>query len=137
MNFIMGVVALTNEVKTFISENISSYEDLQVLLLMHEHPGRNWDAVDIAENLRIEPMSASTHLMNLHTRGLVEHNAARGPFYEFQYSLHSTSIAREQQISALAAAFERARAEVVDYIFQKSRGQLQSFADAFKVKKDK
>lgn len=77
----MGAVALSSEVGTFIDENIASYEDLQILLLMHEHPGRNWNALDVAEQLRIDPLSASNHLMNLHAKGLVEHKTGRGSFY--------------------------------------------------------
>lgn len=126
---------LTSEVKEFIHENIASYEDLQILLLMHDHPGRKWDAVDIAEQLRIEPLSASTHLMNLHWKGLIGHEKSKSHLYDFQYV--PLPQPKEEQVSALASTFDRARVEVVDYIFKMSRGHLQSFADAFKIKKDK
>ena len=126
--------SLSTEVRTFIDENISSYEDLQVLLLMHDHPGRKWDASDIAEQLRIEPFSASQHLMKLCKKGLVAHKDSSGALYDFEYTPYPE--AKEQHISALAMAFERARADVVDYIFKKSRTQFQSFADAFNFKKD-
>lgn len=130
----MSTAALSKEVKTFIDENISTFEDLQVLLLMHGRPGYKWDAAAVAEQLRIDPISASSHLMKLYARGLISHKTNKGILYDFEYSPHVGN--KEHQISALAAAFERARTEVIDYIFLKSRGQLQSFADAFKVKKD-
>jgi predicted transcriptional regulator len=131
----MGQPALSAEVKGFINENISSYEDLQVLLLLRDHTGRRVNVVDVAEYLRIEPISAAKHLMNLHSRGLVAHETTRGPYYDYEYLPYPE--AQEKRISAVAAAFDRARGEVVDYIFKMNRGQLQSFADAFKVKKDK
>lgn len=126
----MSALAFSSEVKNFINDNITSYEDLQVLLLMHQHPGRNWDAADIAEHLRIEPLSASQHLMNLHQRGLIGHRDKKSPLYQYSYMRHPEPT--ESKICALAAAFDKARTEVVDYVYKRSR--LNSFADAFKLK---
>ncbi len=126
--------ALSSDLKSFLDENISSQEDLQVLLLMHENAARTWDAVDVARRLGIDPFQASRHLIHLHHKGLVEQKARRGAFSDFQYVAQTED--RQKKISTLAAAFGKAKTDVVDYIFESNRGQLKSLAAAFQFKKD-
>jgi hypothetical protein len=119
MNSKKKISSLSTEVRAFIDKNISCYEDLQILLLLHSHPEREWDAVDVADQLRIEPFAASGYLMGLFERGLLEHPVQRGTFHSFQYTPYPDI--KDKQVSELAAAFESTRLEIVDYITKRNR----------------
>ena len=110
---------LSNQMKEFLDKNISSYEDLQILLLLHSQSEKHWTALEVAEALRIEPLSAARHLKDLHTRGLLRHPERSGPLYDFQYRTFAET--NEDQVYELAKAFETARWVIVDYISKQRR----------------
>lgn len=129
----MPVAVLSNEAQAFIDENIRSVDELEILLLLRKHPEKEWDAVDVAREIKIDPVSASNYLMGLYLKTLLGHQEHRGRFYSYRYRAHVK--AKDKPLTELASAFERARSEVIDYIFTSQRRQFRAFSEVFDVKK--
>jgi len=124
-------VPLSTEVKAFLEKNIRSPEELQVFLFLRARRDRDWDVVEVAEELGGDPVSISDNLMRLYLKGLLGHPENRERFYRYRYH---PQPAKDEVVAKVAEAFERARAEVNDFIFLKNRKQLVAFAEAFRVK---
>lgn len=129
----VSAALLSTGIQTFIDENIRCVEELEVLLVLRKHPEKDWDAVDVSHELKIDPISASNYLMGLYLKGLLGHQEHKGRFYSYRY--RTVPKAKDKQLSELAAAFERARSEVVDYIFTSQRRQFRAFSEVFDLKK--
>ena len=126
----LTTATLSSEIQNFINENIRSVEELEVLLALRKRPERDWDAVDVSHELRIDPISASNYLMGLYLKGLLSHQEHKGCFYSYRY--RAVPEKKDKQLAELAMAFERARTDVVDYIFASQRRQFQSILESFR-----
>jgi hypothetical protein len=110
---------LSTETKDFLDRHISSDDELQILLLLHSQPQKRWTAMEVGEAVRMEPLSAARHLMDLHKKGLVRHHEQSGALYDFQYRLYIE--AEEDQVYELSKAFETASWVISDYISKRRR----------------
>jgi predicted transcriptional regulator len=125
---------LSTELKKFIASYVSSLEDLEVLLLMHSQPAREWDVTEISHELSIDPISLATRLIEFTSKGLVAHKQGAGKLTGYKYSPSSDAI--KNTVDALAVAYKSSRIQVIDYVVSPFRDDLLKFADAFKFKKD-
>ena len=126
---------LSTEIKTFLDSKIDSVDELEVLLLVRTKPAKEWDALEIARELRLDPITASTLLMSLYVKGLIGHQEKKGRLNEFCYG--ESPKESDRPLSELATLIQRARTEVIDYVTTQQRRQLQAFSDAFDPKKGK
>ncbi len=127
------MVALSTETRSFLDKNIQSVDELQVLLFLRSHSDSDWDGLRVAKQLTLKPLEACNILMRLHLQGLIGHQGHTGRYFHYRYSVHPKI--KERRISELAEAFEKARTEIIDYIFANQQ-QLNAFADAFQFRKD-
>jgi hypothetical protein len=63
---------MTDRVKRFIAEHLSSVEQLEVLLLLFRTAPRRWTATDISTELRSSPISVAGRLRELHLQKVLE-----------------------------------------------------------------
>jgi hypothetical protein len=124
---------VSSEVKAFLDSHIRSVQELEVLLFLRKNRARDWDVVEVAEQLGGDPVAISDNMMRLYLKGLLGNGGGRDRFYRYRYKAEGTDDTR---LEIIARAVELARSEVVDYIFAKNRKQLEAFSDAFKVLKD-
>jgi predicted ArsR family transcriptional regulator len=135
---------LSEEVKKFITEHISSVEQLEVLLLLHHHLQQAWSAQEVSQELRIDPASAAERLADLEARGLLARREAAGggppaedltadPLYQYQPQKPHF----DHTVSDLAKFYQEYRVTVISLIFSKPIDKIRTFADAFKLRKDK
>ena len=106
---------------------------LEALLLLHGNPQRQFSTDQIARELRISPRWAGPQLDQLCSNGVVTCIANSPPVY--QYHPHTSEIA--QTIDMLAEAYASFRVSVTALIFSKPPAPLRSFADAFRLRKDR
>jgi predicted transcriptional regulator len=123
---------ISEEVKKFIFERIDSVELLEVLLLLHRNPNQTWSAVEISEELRTSPRSAEKRLTSLIKSNLIVQTHQSG-YYQFSPRLFEDRIL----IDDLAKTYHERKYTVIELIFSKPIDIIQTFADAFKFKKDK
>ncbi|HEV7300673.1 MAG TPA: hypothetical protein VGN72_15010 [Tepidisphaeraceae bacterium] len=125
---------LSSQVRGLIIDRISSVVQLEVLLLLHAHADRLWTAADVATNLRIDPTWAEAQLAELTDHGLAApHND--GPVTAYQYRPATDELGRT--VDELSKAYADMRVSVISLIYSKPSDTLKTFADAFRIRKEK
>ena len=122
---------IPQNVRSFIHDYIESVVQVEVLLLLYARPGRDFTSADVAAELRIEPSGAEAQLADLSGRGIL----AKAPAGSYRWAPRSAEA--ESAVAGLARAYGDRRVSVIGLIYAKPAGQLQSFADAFRIRKDK
>lgn len=124
--------ALPPPVKQLLSRHIQSVEQLEVLLLLRSQPQRAWTAAEVYEVIRSSQPSIAARLQAFTAQGfLVEENGAP-PRFRFAPKDQNLQSAVDQT----ANAYQTWRVRVIEAIFAPEADPVQSFADAFKLRKD-
>jgi hypothetical protein len=118
---------ITDEVRSFIMRHIQSVEQLEVLLLLRAAPDKEWTPDDVARALVSQRESAERWLLDLTGRGLLTHTGG------FRFAPGATDA---RVVDGLAEAYAKRRVTVVGLIFSKPSEAVQSFADAFRLRRD-
>jgi hypothetical protein len=118
------------DAESFIAAYVGSVEELEIVLLLHAHPRRAWSAEGVANELRLDASSAAERLAEFARKGLVSHDTSG-----FTYTPPDTK-AREG-LAALARIYPTRRNAVIRLIFSRPNEKVQTFADAFRLRKDK
>jgi hypothetical protein len=125
---------LPPQVRALIVDRISSVVQLEILLLLHAEPARSWTADDAATHFRIDPTWAEAQFTELAAQGLVR-PLSGGSATTHQYAPKTADLARA--VSDLSKAYNDMRVSVISLIYSKPTDTLKSFADAFRIRKDK
>ena len=105
---------------------------LEALLLLRSDPQRDWDAAEMAKALYIPLDQAGTLLADLIRRGFAKAtNLERGV-----YSYNVTDPAIDRLIAEVASAYSNRRVAVISLIYSKPLNKVQTFADAFRLRKE-
>lgn len=118
------------EVLEFISEHIASMEQLEVLLLLSSQPDRDWTAESVFAEIQSSLPSVQQRLHEFVNKGLLVQPEPT----LFRYSPRTTALGNA--VRALAATYKEKRVKVIELIYRKPVDEVQSFADAFKLRKD-
>ena len=129
----MGEEAIGPHVQAFITERIDSVMQLELLLLLAARADRAPTPADLAAELRIDPAWVETQLREMAGHGLLE--LADGTPPQFRYRPRTAELART--VADLAQAYTDRRVTVIGLIFSKPVDKLRSFADAFRLRKDR
>ena len=129
----MAESEVPNSVQTFIAERIGSIFQLEVLLLMHRSAPRQFTPGDVAHELRIDPSWAAQCLAQLSAGGLLVSTDGPPPRYHYGTASVELNVTVEQ----LARAYSTHRVTITAMIFNKPPDALRSFADAFRIRKDR
>jgi hypothetical protein len=119
------------EVARFIAEHIDSAEQLEILLLLQRDPDKQWTALDVSQAIYTVPASATMRLESLVAGGFVVSTGGADPRY--RYSPGTEQL--RAQVEMLAAAYRADRVSVIKLIFSRPPDPVQSFADAFRLRK--
>ena len=126
--------ALSSQVRTLIIDRISSVVQLEVLLLLHGQSMRPWTAAEVAADLRIDPNWAEAQLAELTAHGLAA-SSNGGPVAAYQYHPATDELGRT--VDELSRAYTDMRVSVISLIYSKPADTLKTFADAFRIRKEK
>jgi hypothetical protein len=119
-------------VRQFLARYIRSVEQLEVLLLMHDQPHRAWSAADVYGVIRSSEASIATRLDAFAGEGFLA--VEKGPPQTYRFAPQSTDLS--SAVSETATAYKTWRIRVVEAIFAPPSDPVQSFADAFRLRKD-
>lgn len=114
--------------RTFINKNISSVEQIEVLLILHANPERAWTIDEISAILRSSPNSIRSRLVTLERHGL----SAAAQSDEYQYA---ASGRLHEMVEVLAEEYGQRRFSVIELVFSRPDA-ARSFADAFRLRED-
>jgi hypothetical protein len=121
-----------SEARRFISEYVSSAEQLDVLLLLHGSPGEWLSAADVSQRVYTVPAAALLRMDELARAGLLATDGSPDPRY--RYAPASPALA--QRVDALARASRADRVGVVRMTYDKPKDDpVRSFADAFRLRR--
>jgi hypothetical protein len=118
------------EVQRFIAEHIDAAEQLEILLLLHRDPEKQWTAADVSQAIYTVPASATMRLEGLVAAGFVATTGGADPRYSYQ----PRNDGLGSQVDVLAEAYRADRVAVIKLIFAQPPDPLQSFANAFKLR---
>jgi hypothetical protein len=119
------------ELRRFIAEHIGSIAQLELLLLLAGDAGKTLDSAEAARVFYLTPDAARTLLEVMRADGLVARQA------DGMYRFAPANDQWRQLVQALADAYHERRLSVVQAIYAGPSDAIQSFADAFRIKKDK
>jgi len=120
------------DVRQFIADHIDSVLQLEILLLLLNHPQQEFSVEDIVTELRVDVGFVREQLDNLCARGML--TCTNDPRKMYRYGPRSPETNRA--IEGLRTAYADRRVSVISLIFAKPVDKLRSFADAFKLRRD-
>lgn len=124
---------LSEEVKKFVTEQINSLEQLEILLLLHSRREKEWTAQQVSDELRLSQASVAIRLADLQKKGLLVAKEASAPLY--RYAPQKPEI--EPIVDSLVKLYPDYRFTVINLIFSKPLDKIKTFANAFKLRKGK
>lgn len=110
-------------------EKIESVGQLEVLLLLFNHPEKRWDATAVSTSLQSNADSAAKQLKRLHETGLIVVEQGSKPLYWYKPSNDEVGLA----VSGLAMRYPVMRHRFISMIYDKPREQIKAFVDSFKI----
>lgn len=125
--------SIPDRVKVFVTEQIDSVVQLEILLLLYRQSGQDFTAGDVASQLRIDPAWAAPQLDVLCARSVLV--CAPGPPAVYRYGPRTPEL--HETIAQLAQSYATHRVRITTMIFSKPPDALRSFADAFRLRKEK
>jgi hypothetical protein len=131
-----GGGGVSQEVTNFLADYIDSVLELELLLLLRAEPGRTWTAAHLAHQLKIDPAFASAQLEKFYQHRLLAGEARTDqPDPAYRYAPASTQL--DATVASVAAAYATHRVSIIGLIFSKPTSTLKTFADAFRIRRDK
>jgi DNA-binding MarR family transcriptional regulator len=120
------------EIEQFIGQHIESLAQLETLLLLRREPGRSWSGSDLSRQLYVTPDVCTGIITDLERRGFVLRDASSRDLVRYR----STGATVDQLIDQLASLYQQRRVAVITQIYSKPVRKVQTFADAFRIRKE-
>ncbi len=116
---------ISTRLRSFIGRNISSFEQVEILLLLRRSSARAWSVDEISNELRSSLNSVRARIAQLSRAKLVEkQNDGR-----FTYVTGS----EEEAVADLEYEYENRRVRLIEAIFSRPVDSARFFADAFRL----
>jgi len=122
--------AVSPAAQQLIIEHIHSIEQLEILLALGTNPGQFWSARDIFRVVQSNENSIAQCLISFSAAGLVIATP------EKTYRLAENPVLLEI-VPELAKAYRERHVTIIEMIYKKPERQVQNFAEAFKLRKEK
>jgi hypothetical protein len=120
------------DIKQFIADNIDSVAQLELLLLMRDQPAKAWSAQEAGNALYAAADVTGLLMADLHAKKLL----AAGPA-ESTYVYRPERAESALLVDRLADLYRERRVAVISTIYTKPIDKIRSFADAFRLRKEK
>lgn len=127
----MSESAIPHDVEELLRDVVHSFEELEVLLLLHREARRARTAAAIAVELHLELPAVSTALLELARQGLLAQEEAA-----FRYAARTAGLA--SAVDHLAVVYSKDRMQVVLVLSRNAMSRIQhstlkAFSDAFRL----
>lgn len=122
--------AVSEQLKAFLEQRLSSLDQIEVVMLLRADPARSWTAPEVAAALRTAPESAAMRLFLLASGGLIAFEPSAIPRYRYA-SIDEQTNSMLQELSDVLTE----NREAVMAALESPRDPIRSFSDAFKLKK--
>jgi predicted transcriptional regulator len=116
-------------VLSFVDRHIESLEHLEILLLLAAED-RSWTAAEIFQKIQSSQASVDQRLQTLVAAGLLAKDATG------QFRFAPKDEEARKVVKDLAEAYKSRRVRIIEAIYTRKTDAVQTFADAFKFRKD-
>lgn len=124
---------LPDDIRRFIIANVPSVAQLEVLLLLRGEREKEWSPTEVSRLLYAAPDPIAAQLADLEAKGLLY--LAQGPEVRYRYRPGNDEL--DAVVGRLAELYKDRRVAVVSLIYSEPVDKARSFADAFRIRKDK
>jgi hypothetical protein len=124
----VGRREFSDEFLTFIKKNITSVEQIEVLLILRANPERVWTVEEISTILRSSNNSIESRLEALTLRRMARPEGHQGYRYAASGRLHD-------MVEVLASEYAVRRFSVIELVFSRPDA-ARTFADAFRLREE-
>jgi hypothetical protein len=125
---------LSPELIRFIQTTLPSYDAAVILVSVSRAPDRTWTAADLSAQMGVDPGSTQhvqQHLEDFARAGVLDRVEPDG--FRLQPAGHESRTVVEE----LRMAYDRRPVTLIRAIDSAARAKIQSFADSFKLKRDR
>jgi DNA-binding MarR family transcriptional regulator len=117
--------------KQFLAQHVESLAQLEALLLLHREPLRRWSSADLARELYISADMCAGIIADLERRRLVARAAD-----DNHYHYVAPDVETARLVDQLAEYYRDRRVAVITEIYSKPTKKVQTFADAFRLRRE-
>jgi hypothetical protein len=117
------------ELKQFIAQYVESLAQLEALLILRQEQPSRWKSAELAIRLYITPDMCEAILVNLRQHGFSDQDA-NGYYY------HPRRPEMDRTLADLSAMYQQRRVAVITEIYSKPVNKVQTFADAFRLRRE-
>jgi len=129
--------SLPSNVRSLIVQHLDSVLEVEILLLLYHSRAQPLAADDLVRVLRINPEWAANVLTKLCDHGLVRCDTVTQAVATKTYGYHAATPELDAAVAALDEAYTARRVSVIEAVFAKPLDKIRSFADAFRIRKDR
>lgn len=120
------------DLRDFIARHIESVAQMEALFLLRQDAARRWSCDELSKGLYITREMCDAMLADLERRGfLVRENESA-----VTYRYHPADPATNDLIARLANIYQERRVAVITQIYSRPVDKVQTFADAFRLRRD-
>ena len=127
----MASDSLSVELRQFVANYLTSVEQLEVLCLLSENPGKAFSAPEAFRSIQSSEKSVADCLEAFRGAGLVVSDTPG------TYRFAPREQQQAQLVAELAKTYRERRVSVIECIYRKPPGLIQEFAEAFRLRKEK
>jgi hypothetical protein len=121
--------AVPDDVKAFLARYVDSVEQLEILLLLHQHPDMEWTPEATATRLYGNPESAARRLARLRDDRLLTRRSH--PAASYRYDPASAELAGA--VARLAETYRERRVAVITLLASRPMDNVRAFSEAFRL----
>ena len=122
--------ALSERLKAFLGQRLSSFDQIEVVMLLRAASERSWTAPEVAAALGTAPETAAMRLFLLASGGLIAFEPSAIPRYRYT----TLDAETDSMLAELSDVLAANRDAVMSFV-EAPRDPIRSFSDAFKLKK--
>jgi hypothetical protein len=121
---------LSREIEAFLTEHVTSMDDLAILAAFVEGESRWWDAHTLATHVGAMEGQVRRTLERFASRNLLDIRLTD----DVRYQLRPGTAALEQTVNDFAALYRRSPGVVFSWVARRSRRSVSDFAEAFRIR---
>jgi hypothetical protein len=124
---------IPSDVKEFLFANIDSVDQLEVLRLVVGDPQKEHSALSLAQELQIALQTVEAHVNALGARGLL--TITNQQPLTCKHGPQSKEL--EDGLQELVKTYLERPVSLIKMVYERPKEQIKTFADAFRLKKEK
>jgi hypothetical protein len=130
-----AVEPFPDDIRRFVDGNVESIDQLEILRVLGEDPAREWDAAGLAAAVQGSPTTVAADAAALHARGLIAAERRSMNAVVYRHGARDPDLAA--RLGRLLQLYRERPVTMIRLVYDRAKDPLRSFADAFRLRKDK